>query len=187
MVVYCKRSELHLTPRPKPKKPKASYALSIANKEKVLIWLKDKVKFPDGYASNWSICINLTEKTIFGLKSHDGHVFVERLMPVAFRGFVPEAVWEALNEVSIFFREICAKQLDIAMLNKLENNIIVTMCKLEKIFPPSFFDVMKHLVVHVAHEMRLAGPVQFRWMFSPERLVQHTFVSTYFLGFFLAT
>ncbi|XP_078164828.1 uncharacterized protein LOC144559630 [Carex rostrata] len=90
-------------------------------------------------------------------------------MPVAFRGFVPEAVWEALNEVSIFFREICAKQLDIAMLNKLENNIIVTMCKLEKIFPPSFFDVMEHLVVHVAHEARLGGPVQFRWMFAPER------------------
>lgn len=170
--IYCKCSKLHLTPGPKPKKPKASFALSNANKERVLIWLKNEVKFPDGYSSNWSRCINLTKRTITRLKSHEIHVFVERLMPVAFRCFVPRAIWEALNGVSTFFREICAKQLDIDKLNKLENNIIVTICKLKKIFPPAFFDVMEHLVVHLAHVVRLGGPVQFRWMYGLEWLVQ---------------
>ena len=34
---------------------------------------------------------------------------------------------------------------------ELEENIVVTLCKLEMIFPPGFFDCMEHLVVvHLA-------------------------------------
>ncbi|XP_057989061.1 uncharacterized protein LOC131172125 [Hevea brasiliensis] len=41
--------------------------------------------------------------------------------------------------------------------------------KLEKIFPPSFFTIMVHLVIHLATEARLAGPVHYRWMYPIER------------------
>lgn len=44
-----------------------------------------------------------------------------------------------------------------------------TLCQLERIFPPSFFDIMVHLPIHLANEVRLGGPVQFRWMYPPER------------------
>jgi hypothetical protein len=43
------------------------------------------------------------------------------------------------------------------------------LCKLEKIFPPSFFDVMVHLVVHLPDEAILRGPVQYGWMYLVER------------------
>ena len=91
-------------------------------------------------------------------------------MPIDLRDFVSNVIWDALNEISIYFRKICAKELDIEMVNRLENNVIVTMCKLEKIFPPSFFDSMEHLIVHVAHEARLSGSVQYRWMYASEQL-----------------
>ena len=32
-------------------------------------------------------------------------------------------------------------------------------------FPPSFFDIMVHLVVHLVREVRLCGPVYLRWMY----------------------
>jgi len=39
---------------------------------------------------------------------------------------------------------------------------------LETIFPPSFFNVMEHLLVHLAEEAELGGPVQYRWMYPFE-------------------
>lgn len=40
---------------------------------------------------------------------------------------------------------------------------------MEQIFPPSFFTVMVHLVIHLVREVRLGGPVTFRWMYPIER------------------
>ncbi|VVA40801.1 PREDICTED: transposase, partial [Prunus dulcis] len=39
-------------------------------------------------------------------------------------------------------------------------------------FPPSFFDIMVHLVVHLVREVRLCGPVYFRWMYPFERYMK---------------
>ena len=56
-------------------------------------------------------------------------------------------------------------------LEHLENGIIVTLYKLERIFLPSFFDVMVHLPIHLASEAKVAGPVQYRWMYPIEQYV----------------
>ena len=50
-----------------------------------------------------------------------------------------------------------------------EVDIAVTLCKLEKIFLPSFFTMMVHLVMHLATEAKIGGPVQYRWMYPIER------------------
>jgi hypothetical protein len=49
-------------------------------------------------------------------------------------------------------------------------NIIKTIYKLEMIFPPSFFDLMKHLTIHLADEAKVAGLVQYKWIYPLERL-----------------
>lgn len=170
MLIYCKCSKLLLTDGPKLNKSKVTYSLSLNEKDKLLKWLKEEVKVFDGYASNWSRCINLINCTITKLKSHDVHVFIKHLMSIALCDFVPNVVWEALNEILIYFRKICAKKLDIEMVHKLEKNVIVTMCKLEKIFTPFFLDSMEHLIVHVAHKARLSGSVQYRWVYASEQL-----------------
>ena len=59
----------------------------------------------------------------------------------------------------------------------LEKNIIETLCKLEKIFPPIFFDSMEHLLIHLAYEAKVGGPNQFRWMYLLERY--HSLFSVY--------
>ena len=40
---------------------------------------------------------------------------------------------------------------------------------LEINFPPGFFDVMTHLVVHLVDELELCGPLHARWCYSVER------------------
>ena len=54
-------------------------------------------------------------------------------------------------------------------LQILKQNIVLIICNLEKIFPPSFFDVMQHLPVHLPYEAELGGPVNYRWMYVFER------------------
>jgi hypothetical protein len=50
------------------------------------------------------------------------------------------------------------------MMEKLEKEISVLLCKLEKIFPPGFFNPMEHLLIHIPYEAKVGGPVQYRWM-----------------------
>ena len=54
-------------------------------------------------------------------------------------------------------------------MKRLEEDIPIVLCKLECIFPSSFFDSMKHFPIHLAYEARVAGPVQYRWMYPFER------------------
>ena len=54
-------------------------------------------------------------------------------------------------------------------MERLKWDIPHILCKLEKIFPPAFFDVMVHLAVHIPDEALLRGPIQYRWMYPIER------------------
>lgn len=90
-------------------------------------------------------------------------------MPVMLRGYLPEHIWRVLAELSHFFRTVCAKQICPLMIKKLHDLVPELLCKLEKIFPPGFFTPMLHLIVHLANEALLGGPVQFRWQFCIER------------------
>ncbi|XP_074297508.1 uncharacterized protein LOC141628241 [Silene latifolia] len=66
-------------------------------------------------------------------------------------------------------RDLCGKVLHLDEIARLEASIPQIMCHLEMIFPPSFFTIMVHLVVHLATEEKLAGPVRYRWMYFIER------------------
>jgi hypothetical protein len=48
-----------------------------------------------------------------------------------------------------FFNTISWKVIDPTKLDELQTNVVETLCKLEMIFPPSFFDIMVHLIVHL--------------------------------------
>ena len=128
------------------------------------------LKVPDGYSSNIGLCVNVKEGKITGsLKSHDYHVFMQDLLAPAFRGKLDKDVYEPLVELSLFFKQLCSKALKVDVLERLEKNIAITLCKLERVFVPSFFDVMVHLTIHLATEAKLARPVQYHWMYPFER------------------
>ena len=147
--------------------PPACYSLAPQERKGVCEWLKS-IKFPDGYASNISRCVNVAECKIYGLKSHDCHVLL-RLLSIAVRGFLDNDVCSALVELSNYFRELCSNTLYLQVLEQLEHDIAIILCKLEMIFPPSFFDVMVQLAVHLAREVRVGGLVRYRWMYPIER------------------
>jgi hypothetical protein len=58
-------------------------------------------------------------------------------------------IYEEVAELGNFFRELCCKTLKLDILQRLENEIPVILCKLEKIFPLALFDLMVYLAVHL--------------------------------------
>lgn len=163
------REELHMQVRArdnKPIKPAACYTLSIGERAGFYQFIKS-IKFPDGYAANISKCVKGNK--ISGLKSHDCHVLLQRLIPIGVRGYLTKEVNEVLFELGDFFKELCSKTLKEADVERLDKNIPIILCKLEKIYPPYFFTLMVHLTIHLAQEAKIAGPVQFRWMYPIER------------------
>jgi len=66
-------------------------------------------------------------------------------------------VWSTLAELSYFYRQLCAKEIMKGMMEKLEKEVPVLLCKLEKIFPPGFFNPMQHLLIHLPYEAKVGG------------------------------
>jgi hypothetical protein len=63
----------------------------------------------------------------------------------------------ALVELSHFYRQLYAKEIKKEMIEKLENEIPVLLCKLEKNFPSGWFNPMQHLLVHLPYEAKIGG------------------------------
>lgn len=150
--------------------PPAPHTFSKSEKKSFCKRLHD-FKGPDGYCSNLGNCISLEDCKVTGLKSHDYHVIMQQLLPIALRGLLPKGPRRAIHRMCAFFNKLCQRGIDGEKLLNLENEIAETLCEFERFFPPSFFDIMVHLPVHLAREARLCGPVQFRWMYPFERLV----------------
>ncbi|XP_016481586.1 uncharacterized protein LOC107802577 isoform X4 [Nicotiana tabacum] len=150
--------------------PTACYTLSPEEKDRFFSFLKN-LKVPDGFSSNIFQCVNLKDRKISGLKSHDCHVLLQHLLPLALRGMLCKSVCELLIELSLFFNVLGSKCLSVDELEQIDAQIPITECKLEKVFPPTFFDVMEHLPIHLANEAKIAGPSQYRWMYPMERYI----------------
>ena len=152
------RKELHLIKRSDGKyiMPAACYTLSKDEKQGFCEFLKS-VKFPDGYASNISRCISINDGRISGLKSHDFHILLQRLLPIGIRGYLKKEVSNALAELWHFFKQLFCKTLKVEELKKMKSDIAIILCKLEMIFPLAFFDIMVHLAIHLLDEAFLSG------------------------------
>ncbi|KAM6574759.1 hypothetical protein CsatA_023086 [Cannabis sativa] len=96
-------------------KPHAPYVLTANDKQLFCKFLKD-VKLPDGFCSN--LKKKVTNDNIVGLKSHDCHVIMQRLLPVCIgknkgrpEGSIAEGyvIDEALTICSMYFKGVHTK------------------------------------------------------------------------------
>ncbi|XP_057748109.1 uncharacterized protein LOC130967309 [Arachis stenosperma] len=140
-----------LWPREDGKYPTAIFSMSNSQKDVFLRTLKNVV-FLDGHTSNISRCVDLHQRKLFGLKSHDNHTLMQHLLPIASRNVLPAPVLVVLADLSTFFRRLCSKSIDPQQLPLLQEHVVLTLCRMEAIFPPSFFTVMVHLTVHLVEE-----------------------------------
>jgi len=114
LAMICNRPSLHLVEKNNGKweRPRAPFYIEKNDKATILQWFQH-LKFPDAYAANLRCGVNLLQWKNFGLKSHDYHIFIERLHPVAFRGFLLDNIWCSLAKLSFFYqcRSMCMSNL----------------------------------------------------------------------------
>ncbi|XP_063949039.1 uncharacterized protein LOC108203290 [Daucus carota subsp. sativus] len=150
--------------------PPACFTLS--RKEKIsLCECLSTVKVSSGYSSNPKNFVSMKDLKLIGMKSHDCHVLMQHLLPVAIRGILPKHVRLVITKLCFFFNAICSKVIDPMTLDKLQADIIVTLCEFEMYFFHSFFDIMVHLVVHLVREVKICGPLYMHQMYPFERFL----------------
>ena len=67
------------------------YSLS-PDEKKLFCEVLKGVKFPAGYAYDIRHNVHVNEKKVFGLKSHECHIVLQDLLPLAVRKILPEIV-----------------------------------------------------------------------------------------------
>jgi len=86
-----------------------SYTLSNEEKE-IMFECLSSIKVPSGFSSNIKGIINVPEKKFLNLKSHDYHVLMTQLLPVALRGILPPHVHLATVKLCAFLNAISQMQ-----------------------------------------------------------------------------
>ncbi|KAK1558021.1 hypothetical protein QYE76_037318 [Lolium multiflorum] len=149
---------------------RASYALT--KEEKVIFFeCLSSMKVPSGFSSNIKGIINMAEKKFQNLKSHDCHVIMMQLLPIALRGLLPENVRVAIVKLCAFLNAISQKVINPEVLPRLQNDVVQCLVSFELVFPPSFFNIMTHLLVHLVEEISILGHVFLHNMFPFERFM----------------
>jgi hypothetical protein len=87
-----------------------------------------QVKMPAGYAPNIKRYVDVKGCKVTGLKTHDYHVILQKLLPLVVRNILPEVVVIPLIELSRFFNAICSKELEENYIVKLSSCIRETLC-----------------------------------------------------------
>ena len=150
--------------------PVAPYVLSKVEKAKFIKTIRN-LKTPSNYVGQLSKRITV-DGDLRGLKSHDYHIMMQHILPLCVRTLLPKDVRATITRISRVFQRLCAKSVDPSTMETLMEETTVTMCMMEKVFPPSFFDVMTHLPIHLLEQLAICGPVHTRWMYPVERYLK---------------
>ncbi|GJW79792.1 hypothetical protein Tco_0143767 [Tanacetum coccineum] len=144
-------------------KPQAAYSFTLENRKKFCQFIKG-VKLPDGFGSNFKHKVTDNDTNIMGLKSHDCHIMMQRLLPYGLQQYLPPAVATPIIELCSFFKQICSQTLMEDDMLKAQSKVVDILCNLELIYPPAFFDIMIHLVIHLPPEALEGRPIRPRWI-----------------------
>ncbi|XP_071933260.1 uncharacterized protein [Coffea arabica] len=105
----------------------------------------------------------------FTMSKDEKEIFCNVLKTVKVPDGYTSNISRIIIELQDIFRQLYSKVLTIANCETLEDRTPLALCELEKMFPPPFFNIMEHLLVHLPKEAKLGGPFQFRSMYPIER------------------
>jgi hypothetical protein len=145
------RSEIHSTPMTQSGKVDLSgmsYNLMRDEKRAMCQWLRG-VKVPTNFSSNIKSLVSMKYLALTNFNAHDCHIMLTVFLPIVIKAIDLEYMKMVITCMSYFFNCITQKVIDEAELPGLKQFIAETLCQLEMCFPPFFFDIMPHLMIHM--------------------------------------
>jgi hypothetical protein len=164
------RHELHPKelPNGKIEIPPACYSLT-PDEKKSLCRCLHSVKVPTGFSANVRKLVSLKDLTISGYNAHDCHKMLTVFLPIAIRAVKPVHTRLVITKLCYFFNRVSQKVFDPEELGPLQTFAIETACQLEMFFPPAYFNMMEHLIVHIVPQIIEIGPLYLHQMWAYER------------------
>jgi hypothetical protein len=108
---------------------------------------------------------HVNSKRLFAMKSHDHHVMVQQILPLVVRNLLQPGPRVTIIWLGRAFGKICAKVINLNDLSNLWTYVVESLCLLEIWFPPTLFDLMIHLLIHLVDELEICGPMGGRWCY----------------------
>ncbi|GMN37677.1 hypothetical protein TIFTF001_042671 [Ficus carica] len=71
-------------------------------------WLASVI-VPNGYSSNFKRLVSMKDLRLIGMKTHDCHILMQQLLPLALRGVLTKDVRFTITKLCSFFNSICSK------------------------------------------------------------------------------
>nr|GEX50587.1 hypothetical protein [Tanacetum cinerariifolium] len=127
------------------------------------------VKLPDGFGSCFKHKVTDKDTNITGLKSHDCHIMMQRLLPYGLQQYLPDKFAKLIIKLCSLFKKIYSETLMEDDMLKAQIKVVDILCDLELIYHLALFDIMIHLVIHLPLEDLEGGPIRPQWMFPFER------------------
>src|SRR5437667_1335559 len=121
--------------------PAASYNLTIDGKKAICKCLRG-VRVPTGYSSNIKNLVSMKDLKLVGMKSHDCHVMMTQMLPIAIRCIKPAYIKLAVTRLCHFLNAIAHKVIDPAELSAINIDIAKKLLIIEIGLHVSIFDQM---------------------------------------------
>ena len=86
-------------------------------------------------------------------------MIMTQLLPVALRGLLLENIRFTIVKLCSFLNAISQKVIDPEILPRLRTDVAQCLVSFELVFPPSFLNIMTHVLVHLVDEIVVLGPV----------------------------
>jgi hypothetical protein len=106
---------------------------------------------------------------MYGYNFNDCHVMMMVFLAIAMRAIKPVHVKVIITRLYYFFNTVSQKMIGRKELYDLRAYMIETMCLLEMCFPPSFFDMQQHLMIHLMDQIHTLGQLYLHSIFPYER------------------
>jgi hypothetical protein len=164
------REELHTLERSNRKVylPLAGYTLTNEEKRAICKCLRG-IRVPTRFSTNIKNLLSMSELKLSGYNTHDCHTTLSLFLAIAIRIVNHSYLKMMIKHMWHFFNAISKKVIDIDELDEIRKEMEVTMCQLEMCFPPSFFDMMEHYMIHLADQVFILGPMYMHHMYPYER------------------
>jgi hypothetical protein len=144
------------------------------------VWLKN-LKVPSRFCSSIQSIVSMKDLTVTNYNSNDCYVMLTTFLPIAIRAINPMFLKMAITKLCYFFNMISQKIIACDELASLQEFIVETISQFEMSFPPSFFDIIVHLVVHLVPQIDALGPMYLHemWMYERFMSILNGYVSTH--------
>jgi hypothetical protein len=106
---------------------------------------------------------------VSGYNTHDCHTMLSLFLTIAIKAVNHPYLKMVITCMCHFFKAISKKVIDVVELDEICKEMRGTLCQLEMCFPPSFFDMMEHYIIHLVDYVFILGPTYMQHMYPYER------------------